>query len=76
MKPKGLRLLGLDGTNVELSQTEDDNHPNAAFIRANDLGSWFDADQLDKLAQRCKEWSKYLRSQKGKKPVVKKWEDL
>lgn len=79
MKPKGLKLVDREfetPTDFLLSDSHDhfDTPPVGCVIVTAE--TYLDADQLDKLASRCKEWAKYLRSQKGKKPVQKKWEDL
>lgn len=85
-KPKGLKLFDQDlkggeqGGGLQLTK----NNPDLDEWRRPDNtvcvdGEWvfLNADQLDKLAERCKAWAKYLRAQKNVKPVPpKKWEDL
>ena len=70
-EPKGLRLIGTD--EAALSLTLNDGN---AFIATTESGSWFDADQLDRLAKRCAAMAAYLRANPPTPQKPKKWEDL
>lgn len=82
-QPKGLKLFDREESdNNDLTAVIADGNnaydaiPGCAIIDVSVGGGAFDADQLDKLAERCKAFSKYLRSLPKAAIKKPKWEDL
>lgn len=74
--PKGLRLFcRMDQEDfLTLDHTED--QPGYATINGDINPLFLDASQLDKLAERCAQWAKYLRTLPKAANPEKKWEDV
>ena len=72
-KPKGLKMFcrAAEGDTLEIIEAD---HAAVNFTVRN--GANLDADQLDKLAERCLLWSKYLRSLPKSEAKTQKWVDV
>ena len=75
-KPKGLKLLCQEREGDYLTVKKFDHLTEWRFTVAGDDCVVLDADQLDKLAERCLLWSKYLRSLPKSEAKTQKWVDI